>query len=769
MTAGLARMRDLLFGLPRRSVTAAIESPRLTMWCWITLSLWFASTLLQLDLDTSTSTFLDQSSPAWAIYQHSLDEFGGDEFIVVALEASAPFDRDTLGKIEVLTSAMESLPGVRRVDSLSTVPLIRAGPDGELLLDAALEDGVPQDDLELARLVGDLERDPIARDSLFSRDGRIFAINVMLDDAIGGDRTGIVAAIESLMHDRNARASGVPLFRTEVNSRTYVEVLIFVPITLLCVGLVVALAFASLRPVSIPLAVGAVGSLAAVGAMSLSGVSLSLSTMVLPSILLALGCAYSMHVLTAGQGIDQPGPLGLAVGSVSKPVALSGLTTAIGFLAMASVRIDAIQQLALFGALGVVVLTAAALSLAPALMTLVPIPERRSIFGDWIRARLRPVVLHVTNRYRTPVLGVWLVALSLFLIGVFALRVSTDIIIWFPKGTEIRDDYEVLRDQLSGISPVNVVVHALGSAKVTEPRVIAAIDELGGFLEAQPEVGKALSVADPLRRIHAVYSDDGDGSDAAVVTGVGTTSDLPDSRALNEQYLVLLESVDYIDDVITGDRTGANLLLRVDDNGSDRLVALGERIDEWWVANGPDDFRIETTGLMYEFGRSEEQIAWGQAAGLSIALLSIGAVLLLILRVPKSALVALVPNAVPLVITFGAMGLAGIPLDAATVCLGSLALGIAVDDTIHVMTGYTDRRKDGVKPLMALDRCMEDVLPALVFTTISIVAGFAVLALSQFTLIRNLGLVTSGLVFLCLLADMFLLPPLLLLADRKAS
>ena len=84
------------------------------------------------------------------------------------------------------------------------------------------------------------------------------------------------------------------------------------------------------------------------------------------------------------------------------------------------------------------------------------------------------------------------------------------------------------------------------------------------------------------------------------------------------------------------------------------------------------------------------------------------------------------PNAVPLVIAFGLMGILGIPLDAATVCVGSLALGIAVDDTIHVMTGYTDLRASGEKPVVALDRCISQVLPALVFTTAAIIAGFGV-------------------------------------------
>ncbi len=752
---GFVTIRTGLFRLPRRMVEFGIDRPRLTMWFWLVLSLLLAAAVVRLEFDTSTSTFLDQSDPAWQVYQQSLDRYGGDEFIVVALEAPSAFGVETLEEVRRLTRAMEQLPGVRRVDSLSTVPLIRAGADGELVLDAALGKGVPSDPSVFTQLVADLRGDRIASRSLFSESERVFAINVMLDEDVSGDRTQIVSAIHALLRLRPARTSGVPLFRTAVNGRTYEEVLLFVPITLFCVALVVALAFSSLRAVTIPLVVGTTGSLMAVGAMSLSGVSLSLSTMVLPSILLALGCAYSMHVLTAAQGIDSASALRASIGTVAKPVALSGLTTAIGFIAMVTVRISAIQQLALFGALGVATLTAASLSLAPALLTLRPIPNRESVFSGLIRAHLRPRVMFLADRFRTPMLFVWGAALAALLLGIFALRISTDIIVWFPEGMAIRDDYEVLRSELSGISPVNVVLNAQGDRTVTETEVLRAIDELAGWLEARPEVGKALAVTDPLRQVHGVYS----GRDDA---------GLPTSRAMVEQYLMLLESVDYMRDVITEDRKGANILLRVDDNGSDRLVALGDRIEQWWADHGPAGYTIATTGLMYEFGRSEEQIAYGQATGLMVALLSIGAVLFLILRVAKSALVALVPNAVPLVITFGLMGFAGIPLDAATVCLGSLALGIAVDDTIHVMTGYTTYRRSGEKPLMALDRCMEHVLPALVFTTAAIVVGFAVLAFSQFTLIRNLGLVTSGLVFLCLLADMTLLPPLLLLADRKS-
>jgi len=304
---------------------------------------------------------------------------------------------------------------------------------------------------------------------------------------------------------------------------------------------------------------------------------------------------------------------------------------------------------------------------------------------------------------------------------------------------------------------VNVMIDGTNGASVMRPDVLAGISALSDALEELPQIGKAISVADPIRQVHRAFSRD-------------PAAGLPAEAGVIEQYLLLLEGVDYMRDVVSSDRTTANILLRVNDNSSSEIVALGDWVREWWHAAELSDFEVTTTGIMYEFGRAEEQIAYGQIRGLLLAFSAIGLVLLALLRQPKLALVALIPNVVPVAMAFGSMGLLGIPLDAATVCLGSLALGIAVDDTVHVATGYRDERRLGLEPLAAIERCLQRVLPALVLTTVSICAGFAVLGLSQFTLIRNLGIVTGVLVALCLLADVTLLPALLLKVDsRKRS
>jgi predicted RND superfamily exporter protein len=140
---------------------------------------------------------------------------------------------------------------------------------------------------------------------------------------------------------------------------------------------------------------------------------------------------------------------------------------------------------------------------------------------------------------------------------------------------------------------------------------------------------------------------------------------------------------------------------------------------------------------------------------------TVAVILFAALRNARLAAVALIPNVVPIVMVFGFMGLAGVPLDAGTVVVGSLALGIAVDDTIHLISAFQEDREREGAALPALDAALARVLHPVVFTTLAVAIGFGLLGLSQFTFTRNLGLLVAGTMLVCLAADLVLLPSLL--------
>jgi len=487
------------------------------------------------------------------------------------------------------------------------------------------------------------------------------------------------------------------------------------------------------------------------GLMGMAGVSLSMSTMILPSVMLALGCAYSVHVVIAVIW-DGECDIKNALEPIVLPVAVSGLTTTIGFLAISATRIEAIRDVAAFGAFGTLVAVSASLSLAPALLVHLNISRRRSRFlrissrvaSDWL--------LEISASRRKRILAIGMILCVVCIYGISRLSIETDATRWFVSGSDVRESYEAIRRELSGISPMNVVIRADPGRSIVEGEALESIARLSRYLESLPEVGKAVSVADPLKQIHNA------------VVGAGTDV-IPMEEDLVEQYLLLLSGSRSLSDILASDRSAANIILRVDHNGSRHLMEISDRAEEWWENSGAEGFKASATGIMYEFARAQEEISYGQVRGLLIALVLIWILLAITFRSVPIALAAVVPNAMPIVAAYGLMGLLKMPLDAGTVLVGSIALGIAVDDTVHLVSRFREGRQRGLSSFHAMGASFRRVLFPLVLTTLAVAFGFAMLGFSEFSFTRNLGILTAGIMVMCLVADLFVLPSLLLGRD----
>lgn len=742
--------------IPEAWVRLALAHPRATLVCWALLALLASAGVARLQIETSTDSVLERASAEWAFYQDAQTRFGGDEIVVVVLHGDEPWSPATLAEVVRLSDALEGVPGVRRVDSLARVPLIEAGPDGSLSLDAPLARGAPGTREQAAQLAARLQHDRIAPRSLVSADGADFAVNVVLEKGPEARYQEILGTIARLVEGQRAFVSGVPIFRSEANAHTRTELLLFVPLTVLLSAALLFALFRSLAAVAIPLGAAGIGTWMVLGAMGALGVPLSITTVILPPVLLALGCAYTLHLLaaavyTAGAEERRRAYLDLAL-----PIALSGLTTAVGFVAIAFVRIQAVRDVGAFGALGVVAVLAAVLSACPAALELWPLRRRPRPWLEWLRLRAPALDLRFVERGRVAILAGGCLLVGVCLVGIRSLRVETDVVMWFQPDHPIRVAYDEIRSRLSGISPMNLVLNAPPGQTVTQPEVLEALGALTAYLEGLPEVGRAISLADPLRQLHGGFLGD-------------PAQPLPEQRELAEQYLLLLDSVEPMGDLVTADRRAANVLLRLDHNGSQHLLRVARRAEAWWQQHGVAGFGLRTTGIMHEFARAEHEIATGQLRGLSFSFAVIAVILTLTYRSLRLAAIALVPNLAPVTMTFGAMGLLGVPLDAGTVLVGNLAFGIAVDNTVHVLSGFEDGRARGLGIHDALAGSLTRVLSPAVTSTLVISGGFLVLGLSSLTFTQHLGLLTAGLMVLCLFGDIWLLPAILLGRRRRRA
>ena len=704
--------------------------------------------LARLPIETNTESILDRRSEEWRFYQHSQRLFGGDEGITVAIRANDSFDLNSLALIRRLTDELASLDGVRRVDSLSTVPIVKAEPNGTIRLDPPLGGEFPRSQREADQLGERVLADRVMPDVFASRDGRTLALNLMLDSRGLDNSSELVNSLAQRLQKDDVWISGVPVFRVETDARTRLELLTFVPVTIGVIALLLLVIFRSIGGVGFPIAVSALGTCVVMGVMGALGTPVTISTVILPSVFIAMGCAYTIHLLMETAGVVGRVEMSEAIARVARPLGLSGLTTAIGFLAVAVVPIDALRQLGGFGALGTFTLVAASLTVGPACLALWPPAEISRGFQGRVEFLFDKVLVGFVFRFPGLIISCWAVAAIILVGGVSQIRVETDVTKWFPKGGPVRDSYEGIRSTLSGISPVNIVVTGSHEDAVLEPATVAAIDGLAAELRKHVDIGKVVSITDLLREMDGGYRGDGRES-------------LPTERALIGQYVLLLESHEPFRDLVSFDRSAANILLRVNDNGSEHLLGIAELVAEWWSKHGVEGVSVRTTGIMYEFARAQRAIAVGQLQGLALDLLTVAVLLLVIFRAPRLALVAVIPNALPLLVVFGLIGFAGVPLDAGTVVVGNLALGVAVDETVFLLSTVVSQKGDSALAAV-ISESFRKVVASLIATTAIVALGFVVLGFSTFAFTQKLGLLTAGVMITCVAANVTLLPAMLI-------
>jgi len=736
-------------GLPAALVGWGIRRPVAALGLWLAIALGAGAGIPMLSIEATVESTLDRSHPAWSFYQEAQERFGGDEIVVILFQGEEPFPPSILERIAGVTEELEGATDVRRVDSLSSMPVVRAGPDGSLDLRPGY---IPE--LAPERVARRIAADRIAPDYLVSEDGRWLAVNVLLEREGEKDIEGVLRAVEAATRGMDVHVSGVPVFRAETNRRIQRELVTFVPVTVLVIGVLLFAFFRSITAVAIPLVANGVGTWVLLGLMGLTGGALTISTAILPTLLLALGAAYTMHLLSAASLYVNAAQRNERMLAAAGPIALSGLTTAIGFVAISLVRIPVIRDVGGYGALGVVIIVGLSLTVCPAMLTLWPISRRRESLLTPLAGPIAGVLARIALQRRRPVIVAFLVSGAAASSGALLLTVESDVILWFPKDAKVRIDYEVIREALSGISPMNVVIEPSAGTQVTEPKYVRSMEELARYLEALPEVGKTISLADPLLQMHDGFAQD---------------ETFPASKALIEQYLLLLEGVEHTRDLVTDDRQSANVILRMDHNGSEHLLEVARKAQRWWAEHAPPGSSARVTGIMYEFARAESAITMGQLRGLLFATFVVGLILWISYGSLSLALTGLVPNLVPVAMGFGAMGWLDVPLDAGTALLGALVLGIAVDDTVHVLSGYQRRLQSGGSETEAVQGALREVLPPVVATTVAVGGGFAVLGLSGFLPIRHLGFLTAGILLLCLLADLLLLPVLLARRGRDVG
>jgi predicted RND superfamily exporter protein len=515
------------------------------------------------------------------------------------------------------------------------------------------------------------------------------------------------------------------------------------------------------------IALGIVGSatLILMGFYGLFGKSLNQVTTLLPTLLLIIGVAESLHIFTeyfrasahaSTKNTDKNKHIAQCVAAVALPCFFTTITTVIGFLSLVTAPVTILKNFGLFGALGFLIEFFLAIALSAIGFSLLKVPQ-----GAQAEPRILNFFLiamqRLTRRHRISVLAVASVLVLLSLIGLTQLRVDTDSIGLFQLDNPVRRDSQFIEENFGFYTPLEFVIRARKQDRLKTLDALSKIEAWQERVQRDPRVSTTFALTDALKHLNYVLHQ-----------RAPDANKLPSSPEALEAALAYSAQVDPIGlkPYVNEDFTLTRITVSIKMSSAEGIRSVMQDLLAQAQGLFPSDITIEASGYLPLYVNLIEYLTRGQISSFALAFPLIFIPIGFFLRSAKLALLAVIPNLFPILLTLGLMGWLKIPLDIATVTIASIILGIVVDDTVHFLYGYKlARRASSCEE--ALSRVVQSTGRAMISTALILSLGFLVLAFASVKSIVYFGLLSSIALIAAVLGDLLVMAALLLTLKQK--
>jgi hypothetical protein len=694
--------------------------------------------------------------------------FGSDEVVVLALHSDTLFSRESLARIDRLTRRVAELPHVARVLSPTNVRDL----DGDELGPVPV---VPYADVVAGKLQPEalgkrLGSHPIFGGLLVARDARTAAILVELQPSSDSraPRGGLVADLRRAASDAGpgvtAYVAGIPVEKVDVATYIARDQKIFVPLVFLIIAVMTAVLYRHPLGMLIPLSELTLALVCTLGLFGLAGRSLNPVTSLMTPVILVMSLEGTIQLLNQylaarARGLPQAAALAHADRQMRIPCFNAALTAAVGFISLLTLPIPAIRDFGVFTAAGIMIGYGLTIVLTPMLLASLPdFPPRvvRAFEPGPVERGLSRVVRWVCEHRMTTALGVGAVFV-VAAVGIARIRVETDLIRSLRHASPLSAAARFIDVELTGVNSVEVMIPDVDAS---DPAALERVARFEDALRGFPGVRKVTGLPDLLARINRAFHR-GDDSYARLPAGPEAASDLDDFLAgLKKEAPAELQR--FLADG-SGERSTLRVNARVTALDTASSQALFARIRDAAARVGLPQSTL--TGNFVVFSNMSTTLVTHQARGLAVALLLILAVMAIQFRSIRLGLWCAIPNIAPIFMVYGLMGWFGIALSVPTAMIASVAIGTIVDNSIYLLARFREafaRQEDYVSALISMMRASGR---AVVFSTVTLVAGFWVGVFSSFLPTVHFGILT-GAAFLLGLISQFVVLPLTLVLFR---
>ncbi len=781
-----------------------------------------ASGMKNLAMSTNYRIFFSPDNPQLLAFDALENTYTKNDNVMFVLtpKNGDVFSREALAAVETLTEKAWQLPYSIRVDSISNFQHTEAEGD-DLVVRDLYEDAAHLDKAALEKIRRIALAEPLLVNRLVAPDARVTAVNATIQlpgknemlevpEVVAAARQ-MAREIREAYPDVEVRLTGMVLMNNAFSEASMQDMQSLVPLSFLIMMVFLAVLLRDFQRgwpafVAVMTALAGIAALIATAGLPapltalllLAGFGLllwsfpaTMSTLLViilsivtamgigghigfpitppsasaPTIILTVAIASSVHILITllfemHHGKDKRTAICESLRVNLQPVFLASVTTVIGFLSMNFSEVPPFRHLGNFVAFGVLASFILSVSFMPALLSLLPIRVRTIEHGkDSLMIRLGDFVV---RRRRELLYG--MTALVLVLIAFIPRNELNDVFVhYFDNSVSFRVDADYTTEHLTGLYVADYSLSSGESGGISNPDFLREVEAFANWWRRQPETLHVNSFTDIMKRLNKNMH----GDDPAYYR-------LPKERDLAAQYLLLYEmSLPYgldLNNQISVDKAKTRMTVSLKTLSSNEVLALEERARQWLKDNTRIIGETLGSGPTVMFAHIGQRNIISMLGGTTVALIMISMILIFALRSLKIGLVSMLPNLVPAAMGFGLWGLLVGEVGLALSIVTGMTLGIVVDDTVHFLSKYLRaRRERGLSSEDAVRYAFRNVGRALMTTSLVLVAGFIVLAFSSFKLNAGMGMLTAIVITFALLADFFLLPPLLMKLEGKKS
>ncbi len=743
--------------------------PLLYLLTLISLTIFFGYFYITLPTETSVESLIINNDPDLIFYEQFKEQFGDDEILIVGFSNQNIYQPKVITFIEQQTKKLEQLPTVKEVISLSNIDDF-IGSDSDFIVQPLLDS---YNDKDISEFRQRANNNSMIANNLVNKQGTaaLFLIrpatnpsNPAFDDQFISQVEILFKDLEPPWQDFTYHLAGWSA--TDVNLSRFMakDMMVFMPLTYFLLIILVGLSLRNKWAIILAIINVSICLIWTLAFLNIIGGAMSPITSILPPLMMALAVSDSIHIFTDFLNHDRSktkvtASIKTTLSNLAVPCFLTSLTTAIGFVSLAVSDVPPIGNFGIAAAMGMIAEYILSMTIIPLGIYylrnksgLKKAPSHQKV----LLPNLLECFATGLPRYKFVILGVSVIVVGLSIFLTLKINVETNLLEYFKKSSHVYQDSLFVDTHLGGVETIELSLTTPEPDQLLNPENLAIIQKIEDYLLQQPIVTEVTSIADFFREMNKAFHNE----DTSYFK-------LPESRAMAAQYLLLYDGSE-LDNILDDNRQWTRISARITEHNSATvkkyITELQTFIDQTTKGS---QITARISGKTLIANKLISFIVNSQIQSLTLAFILIFLVMFAIFKSIKFGLISIIPNLLPILFNFALMGFLGIPLNSATAIIAAVAIGIAVDDTIHFICEYQQLKNTGMTAEKAINKTIVTKGHPIITTSLIMTGGFGILLFASFVPSIQFGLLSALIMGFAVISDLLVLPAIFLITDNK--